>query len=200
MAIRYYITPTVAAHGFGRTPKYIIEYIFQFGVPWGGMDYGFQPIYLVAADLSAAQDAAVVANSDVFAFPFNLTTSVGGGNVTSAQTALETALIPAQWVNGAMVWRDVARIVAGMFQYMIRLQVVHAARTGGNTLIVDTSAKLNVQFGTLPVEIQGDILNAAQSLGYSTAGITSTTQLRAILKLLADQWGNETFHLGPFNL
>jgi len=157
------------------------------------MDYGFQPLFLVAADLTPAQDSAVTANTDVFAFPANLATAVGGGGVTAAQNALEAALIPAQWVNGSMLWSQVARIIAGMFQFMQRLNGIL-----GNAVVIDASAKLNAQWQTVPVDDQSAVLEAAQSLGYNTSFIQPTTQLRAILKTFADAWGNTPFRLGNF--
>lgn len=188
---RLYITP---AEGDpfseqGQHPKY-------FGAlpGWRGFYYGFQPTYLIAADLTPAQDAAVIANTDVFAFPFDLTGTVGGGNVQNARTALEAALIPAQAINGQNTWLEVARLVAGMFQFMQRLRGI----TGPTTLI-DTSAKLNVQWGSIPVDPwQTAILAAAASFGYDTTFIQNNTQLRTIIDNFGRQWGNKQFQFGEF--
>ena len=192
MAYRLYITPAlgIGTRDDPRRPAYISD----FPVSRFSMDYGFQPIFLTAADLASADDAQVTAHPDVFAFPFDLTTNVGGGNVTSAQNAFEASLIPAQWVNGAMQWSQVARTVAGMFQFMQRLNGVL-----GNEIVIDTSAKLNVQWSSVPANYQSAIIGAASSLNYDTSFIQPTTQLRAILKSFADQWGNRSFVMGPYN-
>ena len=192
MAFRLYIVPeqSIILQGEpARFPKYFSPF------PWNGFYYGFQPIYLVASDLAPADDAAIVANADVFAFPFNLTPTVGGGNVQAARNALEAALIPAQWVSGTTTWRQVARMVAGMFQFMQRLWALL-----GDVVLIDSSTKLNVQFSSLPANVQAAILQAAADLGYSTANIQANTQVRAILQDMGAQWGTKEFHFGGFTL
>jgi len=196
MAFRLYIVPAVVT-GSGENTDRTVKYFNTMGLRFAAMDYGLNNLFLVAADLLPADDAAITANADVFAFPFNLATTVGGGNVTSAQNALEAALIPAQWVNGSMVWSQIARTVAGMFQFMQRLAQFLSPILGPNP-VIDSSSKLNAQFGSLPSNIQQAILGACTSLGYSTANIQSNTQLRAILKDLADQWGAKPFQLNEF--
>jgi hypothetical protein len=199
MATRFYIVPSVSIFGPAgeqRFPKYVSALTGNFGP----LFYGFQPVFLVACDLTPAQDASVVANADVFAYPFNLDTNISGGAIASTRNAHEAFFIPAQDIP--VTYRLMARYVAGLFTYMQRLQFVVAARTGSNQLVIDTGAKLNVQFGTLPVENQGDVINAAQSLGYDTSFIVGTSQIRAILKVFADGWRNESFffQVGPGNL
>lgn len=156
------------------------------------MDYGFQPLFLTAADLTPAEDAAIVANADVFAFPFNLDTNIQGGAVNATRTDHEDRGIPLQNVPGT--YRLLARYDAGLFAYMQRLNVVL-----GNEVFVDTSAKLNTQWSSIPVDpYQTALLAAAASLGYDTSFITGTTQIRAILKAWADAWGNQPFTLNEF--
>jgi len=167
-----------------RDPKYFVG----SGFTYGAMDYGAQPLFLVAADLTPVQDSAMVAHSDVFAFPVDLSTNVGGGGVQSAQTALETALIPAQWVSGSMAWATVARTVAGMFQFMQRLDEMIRP----SVILIDSSTKLNGQWSSVPSDMQQKITSAAASLGYVFQP-AANDQLRAILKTLADQWGNRPF-------
>lgn len=190
MAYRLYIAPAIGAGTMTnpRRPKYFT------GLPYAAFDYGFQPLFLVASDLSVADDAAIVANADVFAFPFNLAPNLTNNQVTSASTAFETAFIPAQWVNASQTWRQVARTVAGMFQFMQRLHGVL-----GSVIVIDQSTKLNVQFNSLDPVIRQGILDAAASLGYST-NIAGNTQLRQVLKDLADQWGEKEFIFDRFVL
>jgi hypothetical protein len=88
-----------------------------------------------------------------------------------------------------------------MFQFMRTLDEAVVNRTGGHLVVIDTTAKLNMQFGSLPVENQQDILNAAAALGYDSSFIASNTQVRTILKTFSDVWGNQTFPFGiAFNL
>jgi hypothetical protein len=81
---RLYIVPAIgsgASPEDARRPKYIYELPrHQAGLIQGGWyDYGWQPIFLVGVDLTVAEDAAVVANADVFAFPFDLTVVPNAG-------------------------------------------------------------------------------------------------------------------------
>jgi len=163
------------------------------GLRFAGMDYGFQPLYLVAADLPGATDSAITANSDVFAFPVDLNPTLTSGQVNSARSALEAVFIPAQTLSPQDTWRGAARMVAGMFQFMQRLQNIW-----GNTVVLTDGAQLNVQFGSLPADLQAAVLTTAESLGYATDSITSTTQIRAILKSMADAWGTKPFQLNEF--
>jgi hypothetical protein len=190
MAFRLYITPAIGAGipGDGRRPKYVSALP---AVAWAGMDYGFNPLFLVAADLTAPQDASVVANADVFAFPFDLDTNITGGAITTTRNVHEAFLIPLQSVPATN--RLLARYDAGLFQYMQRLNVVL-----GNEVLIDNGAKLNIQWQNIPANVQTAALEAAQSLGYDTSFITGTTQLRAVLKVWADAWGNKQFQLNNF--
>jgi hypothetical protein len=188
MAFRLYIVPAI---GSGtpinpRRPKYFD------GFRYSGMDYGFQPIFLVAADLTAPQDAAIVANADVLAFPFDLDTAISGGAINTTRNAHEALLIPLQTVPATN--RLLARYDGGLFQYMQRLNVIL-----GNEALIDNSAKLNVQWQSIPANVQTAALEAAQSLGYDTSFIVGTTQLRAILKVWADAWGAQPFRLNEFS-
>lgn len=194
MAPRLYIVPaatTTTPFGTRREPKYFSS----LGVPWGGMDYGFQPVFLIGADLSVAQDTSVVANADVFAFPFNLQATISGAGVNARKNRLEDFFIPGDGVFNGMTEQACARYVAGLIQFMQRLNGVL-----GNEVVIDASAKLNVQWSAISANYQAAIIEAAQSLGYDTSFIGSNTQLRAILKNFSDQWGTRPFIVGPITL
>jgi hypothetical protein len=191
MANRIYIVPAAP----GPAPNTLVpKYIFALNVNMSPIYYGANPTFLVGADLTTAQDTAVIANADVFAFPFNLQATIAGGAVNARKAALEAAprLIPGDGVVAGMTEQACARYVAGLFQFVQRLQGVL-----GNEVFIDTSAKLNVLWNTIPaVPYQNAILEAAASLNYSTTFITGTTQLRVILRNFSEQWGNESFNLG----
>jgi hypothetical protein len=195
MAFRLYIVPAIgsgASTSDARRPKYI----HALRPPGAWMDFGFNPVFLCGVDMTAPQDTSVVANADVFAFPFDLTATISGGAVTTRKARFEDFLIPGDGVVNGMTEKACGRYVAGLFQYMQRLNGVL-----GNEVFIDTLAKLNVLWNTVPVDpYQTAILEAAHSIGYDTSFIVGTTQVRAILRNFADQWGNETFHFGTFNL
>ena len=192
MAFRLYITPNedrLFPDGVTRRcPKYFI------GTRYFAYDYGFQPMWLACGDLTPEQDAAIIANSDVFAFPLNLVVALTGQTAQQARDAYTLALIPEQWINAGMTWQQVARTTAGMFRYMQRLNSYL-----GNVVLIDDSTKLNVQFGSLPANVQQAILDAAASLGWQVS-IAPTTQVRQFLKDLSDQWGTTPFQFLEFSI
>jgi hypothetical protein len=188
MAYKLYIVPAIGGGG-GTQDARRPTYIHALQPPGAWMDYGFQPIFLCGVDLSPANDAAVVANADVFAFPVDLDTNISGGAINATRNTHEAFLIPLQSVPAT--YRLLARYDAGLFQYMQRLHGML-----GNQILIEDSAKLNIQWQSIPINTQTAMLNAAQSFSYDTAFITNTTQLRAILKVWADAWGNKVFQFG----
>lgn len=192
MSFRLYLVPQIGTGIFpdGRRPKYFVD---DLAVPWVGMDYGFQPVYLVGADLSPTDDTFVIGQADVFGFPFDLDPQLTAGQANVAEAALELFFIPANWVTASLTWRDVARTTAGMFQYMQRLNVIV-----GNVILLDGTSNrtLNTQWQNVPVNIQTGIRLAASQLGYNTTFIANNTQVRAIFKNFSDQWGSKPFIFG----
>jgi hypothetical protein len=193
MAFRLYLVPAIGT-GTQQDPRRA-KYLSAMSGYSGGMDYGFQPVFLTAADLSPANDAALVANADVFGFPVDLSGQLSGGDANTASAALESFFIPANWITGSLTWLEVARTIAGMFQYLQRLN-----GTIGNVVLLDGTGNktLNTQFNQIDPTIQAGIISAAQSLGYDTSFIQNNTQVRALIKNFADQWGQKPFIFGPF--
>ncbi len=171
-----------------RTPKYIAA----LSVPWAMVDYGFQPVALVAADVDGATDTSLQGNGDVTKIPDNLDNLLGAGAVSAVQTALENKNIPAGWVTSALSYRTVLRTIWGFFAFLQRYAVV----SGNTNPIIAASINLDTQFGSLPQTAQDNLAATAKSLGLNTTGVTGTTTLRVILKGIADQWGQRSFTLG----
>ncbi len=210
MAFRLYIVPSL---GDGvsiippytdttgpRRPKYIAALQPQYlpgGIPGEWWDYGFQPVFLAGVSLTTADDAAVVANSDVIALPFNLETNITGGQINALKNALEAKFIAADYISGGMSWHAIALANAGMFRFMRALY-----GEVGNIILFDGTGNktLNAQYGSLPTSIQDAIQRAAAVEGLSTAFITSTTQVRAMFKELSDQSQSKGFRFGPFTI
>lgn len=181
MAIRVYLLPIVPhpARANGRVPKYLIA----LGVPWGGMDYGLEPVMLVVADVTAAQHAALAANADVVSVPANLDAPIGAGALNAARSALEALGIPAQWLVASTTWREAVRHVARVFQLAQRFHGLYGVRLyrGGVTL--------NTTVARLTAGQRAALLDAATSLGWDVSGVQSDWTLRHALKALSDQWG-----------
>jgi hypothetical protein len=192
VAFRLYLVPSIGTGIFpdARRAKYFKD---DLGVPYASMDYGFQPVFIVGADLSPADQAFIDAQPDASSFPANLDVPLSAGEATNASTLLESFFIPAHWVTAALTWRETARITCGMFQYFQRVNGI----LGSVILLDGTSNKtLNTQWQVIPVNIQQGLLEAARSLGYDTSFIANNTQVRAIIKNFSDQWGSKPFIFG----
>jgi hypothetical protein len=203
MAFRIYIVPAV---GVGtredrRRPKYFadgqITAVDATPLLWSGLDYGFEPWYIVGSDLTVAQDAFVVGQADGFALPFNLDATLTSPQVNNTKNKLEAVNIPAAWVNNTLTWRQVARTVIGIVMFMQRYSAIYANATLGNTApLFDSNRTLNSAFGTLPQLVQDSMVQAAVSFGIPTDGLSASTTLRAIFKAMADFFQGSPIPMG----
>lgn len=202
MTWRIYIVPAVESTINGRlfrNPKYFGGYkvapdVGLENLQWSAMDYGFEPVYMVAADVSVAQHTILSGKADVLSAPTNITANLTAAAVTTVKNFLESINIPAGWVTTLLTYAQVLKIVAGLFQFMQRLHTIHP------TKLFQPGTTLATTFGELPVDTQLAIAEAGNSFGYNTTALTPNTTLRSILKYLADQWGTDPISLGAFNL
>lgn len=187
MAFRLYIVPIIGdgTKGNSRRPKYFSDLI----VDWSAMDYGFEPVMFVGADLSSEDHTSIAGQVDTTALPVNLNPTLTGGQVTATQNALEALNLPAGWVNTSLTWREVVRTVLGMFTFFQRFGAVYAENTGNVPPSVFTSGvTLSTTFGSLPLAVRTAMLDTATSFGISTSGLAAGTTLRVILKALAENF------------
>lgn len=193
MPFRLYIVPVIGTgvKGDPRRPKYFAD----LSVDWSAVDFGFEPVMFVGATLSVSDDNAIVGQADVTALPFDLAPTLTGGQVNTIQSKLEALNIPAGWVNTSLTWLLVVRTVLGMFSYLQRFSAVYAENTGNTPPSVFTSGvTLNTTFGSLPLAVRTAMVDAAQSFGFSTSGLTANTTLRVILKALADNFQEQQYN------
>lgn len=189
MTTRYYLVPLIDDDGL-RAPKYIID----LGVTWGAMDYGIIDTALVAADVSDAQHTGLIANADVVAIPLNIDNTISLAALPLVSAQLENLKIPGNWVNTGHTYRQVLRMVGGLFQFAQR----HRALSG--KIIIPENINLGQSWGDLGQQTRLELQMTADSFNYNTTGVTAATTIRTILKALADQWGAQEFLLGRFTL
>lgn len=158
------------------------------------MDFGLEPVMLVAGEMDLARDAAVTANADVLALPVDLDQALGGAGRNRVQSALEARNLPAGWVTATMTYRQVVRPVAAILLFAQRYHGLTGARLFGSGVTLDTA------FGSLPAQVQQNLLRAAESLGYDTSALTASTTLRQALKAMSDQWGARPIRLNGVEL
>lgn len=181
MAIRFYLVPVIG-DGLKPTTARRPKYISDGGIAgaYQAMDYGDDPVMLVAAEVTAGEHTSIASNADVVSAPADLEATIGA-NLATVQAALESKSIPADWVSSGMTYRTVLRWVARLFLLCARLQGLRAGRlfTAGITL--------SSTVGDLSVSVRQKLNDGAQSLGLDTSGITLATTIRAALKTLGNQ-------------
>ena len=195
MAFRLYIVPKVGT-GDDSDPwraKYFADGLIIPRPAYSAMDYGFEPWFVVGADLSSSDEAFVLAQSDVTAIPANLNANLTNPQVTSVQNKLESINIPAGWVNNGLQWLAVVRIVLGMFSFIQRFgSILNSGQTLGTGFF--GSITLSTTIAELSANQVTALQQAAADLNLSTAGITGSTTLRVALKTLADQMSARTYN------
>jgi hypothetical protein len=191
MTIRYYLVP-IETVGEARGPKYLrwrfTENPTPLGVTWSGMDFGLEPAMLVRADVTGGQHTTLSANADVVSIPTNIDANITADALPTVKAALETLNIPADWVTTAFTYRQVLRMVAGLFQFAQRHHGIHFERL--------FSFNMDTQFSSLPLPVRQRLIATANSLNYDISGLSGSNTIRQILKDVADQWGDKPIILG----
>ena len=207
MTVRIYIMPIVETPINGiiyRCPKYIGMnfHNIQITTALAGleslnpnmMDYGFQPVCIYVADVTGAQHTILSSKSDVLSAPVNIDANLTSGAVNTVKDFLELIHIPAGWVTTFKTYRQVLRLIGWLFQFMQRLHGTYPHK------LFDGQATLNSTYGSLSPEWQAALLQAGQSFGFDTSGLTANTTLRTILKFMADQFNDQPLNLGLVTL
>jgi hypothetical protein len=194
---RFYILPieTVGAH---RGPKY---FTWRYdpdppgiNCPWGLMDYGLIDACLVAADISQEQHESLAANLDVAAPPQNIDQAISEIAIPQVKAVLEELRIPADWVDSTCTYRQVLRMIAGLFLFAQRHYGMHLEP------LIDSKSQLELRWNQIPAARRERIQATADALGYDYSAVTGTWLIRRILKHLGDQWGAKPFYVGGVEL
>jgi len=186
MATRFYLVPKA---GTGQTiddvyrPKYFMNGLGQ-GLIAGAivaMDYGLEPVFLVAADVTNAEHTTINANSDVTALPLNIDLAVGV-NLATVTGKLDALGLPSDWVDATTTYRQILRKVTQFMQLAQRLHGLF------NLRVLPVGISLNSTVGSLSANQRQKLADAIASFPNGTASeITAGMTIRAALKTLADQ-------------
>jgi hypothetical protein len=192
--IRFYILPIEVIDtptGLVRLPKYI----HQFDVSWGMMDYGgLIDAAILAAEVTQGQHEQLLSNPDVEAAPENIDQNISDIAIPQVKAVMEQLRIPAGWVDNTYTYRQIFRMIAGLFQFAQHYYGIHKEP------LIDNQGQLNLRWNQIPQDRQDRIIATADDLGYEYAEIQPTWLIRQVLKYLGDQWGDQTYHLGVVDL
>jgi hypothetical protein len=186
--VALFLTPKIGTGAYTSPyrPKYTDPGSLGAGIDlapgsWAAMDYGFEALFLVKADLTTTQRTALSAQTDVLMVPANLDSTVSAAALARIQSTLEAANLPAEWVTTALTYRQVLRRVRRVITFMQRWQGMFGDRVFVNGITLDT------RWNQLPANIQQRLRDVAASLTLDTSSITNNTTLRTILRVVADQ-------------
>jgi len=151
---RIYILPLVLDAFDARVPKYIHDASLDYSL----IDAGKRNLCLVNTDIPDASHVLLAAQSDVLSVPQNLDNNLSAAAVTIVKNKLDAMNVPNGWVNTNLTYRQVLRVVAGIFLLAQRFETI----TGGdlfNALDQDTILR------DIPARIRLNLLSAAQIRG-----------------------------------
>lgn len=187
MAVHVYLVPKI---GDGLTPfsafrpKYTdpdsVQAGWNISGRWQAMDYGPENAFLLIADTTNAEHTALSSQVDVLAVP-NFNSQVASLAVSTIQSKLESANLPAEWVNNTLTYRQVIRRVRRIITFMQRYFGIHRESAFAGGLTLDT------RINQIPQARRQRLAATAQDLGLDTSGISGTTTIRQALRILADQ-------------
>lgn len=177
MAIRWYLVPKIGTgvQGDAFRPKYIAGAIAE----WRAIDYGNDLAFLVEADVTNSQHNTINGNADVLSLPTNLDTTIGA-SLATVRAKCEALGIPAGWMTSAMTIRQALRWVGRLFLLNQRLQ------GRSNLRLLPAGVMLDTIISDLPTALRNGLIDAAQSWGVDTTGVTGSMTLRQALRQVAD--------------
>jgi len=191
--IRFYILP-IERNGNARGPKYFgwkydpnppgIDCIYSI------VDYGSIDMCVLAADILQADHDALILNTDVYAFPENLDTTMTLANRQALNTYLEAHAVPGDWLKAGDTFRVAARTVSSMFLYLQRVLGIMGYPTNPFSGLT-----LNTRYSSIPNPLHDALHTGATSLGYAW-NVGNNDQIRKIWKDMSDQWGSTPILFG----
>ena len=185
--IRFYILPIISVYDESvdanvRKPKYI--HVLS---EWGMMDYGLIDAALAVAEVTQAQHEQIMANPDVEVAPENIDQNISDIAIPRVKAVMEQLRIPAGWVDNTYTYREILRMLAGLFQFAQRYWGMHGE------VLIDNQAQLDLRWNQIPLASRNRIKATADDLGYDHSEVQNTWLIRQILKYLGDQWGEQLF-------
>lgn len=191
--IRLYIMPYVDFGGNRRGPKYLRGRHNPSGMPvlrWAAKYYGLIDACLVACDLTQEQHEQLVAEPDVVAAPEDVDQNISEIAIPEVMQVMEALRIPADWIDSTYAYRQILRMIGGLFLFAQRYYGMH------NGPLIDSTAQLDLRWNQIPEARQDRIVATADMLDYDYSAVQPTWLVRRILKHLGDQWGETPILFG----
>lgn len=187
MAVRLFLAPAETTAARQRGPQY---FRWRFdpdppGVAVGSnefFDFGADPTFLVACDVTPAELTALQALSDVTVIPANLDAQLGA-NLATVQAKLEALGLPSDQLTATRTYRQVLRGVVAIFAVAQRFQALDTS----DGRLFPPGITLSTTVGSLSQATRDKINQAVTDAGYTLTNVTGATTLRQVLNQLAAQ-------------
>jgi hypothetical protein len=177
MAFRIYILPMItvidamAPNGSVRRPAYTDNLKFS------AVDYGSENVCVcLLHDLTQEQHDSIVSKQDVMSLPQNIDQNMTSGAVNAAQSFLEGLNIPANWINTNRTFRDVVKIIVGLFQ----LNQKWSGLTNGSSPFKE-GLNLETKFVDMTTNVRSRLLLCFDELNIDRTMLTVQNNIREIL-------------------
>lgn len=201
MTIRFYIVPLeIVVHSpdpysATRTHKYfgsinddndLLRVPIVPNVNYQSTHMGLENVSLVRADVTPAQHAILISYPDVIAFPENLNNNATQNAIDDVSPKLEAYKIPSDWIDTSLTYRQILRRIHRIFK-VARFMHEH----GFNINLFGAGRLLSTTYSELSLSIRNRLTQVAALVGADTSGLTGSSTVRQILKVLMDaQEGN----------
>lgn len=199
MADTLYFVPVIRrGHPIYRIPKYFwhgpsgyaglpeLENIIQ----GQQLTHKLEDLYLLVADLDAAQDAALTAQPDVLKVP-PLDNTIPNTTVRDiVRGFLNDIGIPSQWIVVGMAYRTILRVIIGLWRFRAIIQHFAGHRMFFETLDLDKT------ISQLSPAMVDALASTADALGLDYSGVTGTSTIGEVLYLMGQQFANTEYRLG----
>lgn len=191
MTVRFYLLPLIGDGVSVKSalrPKYAADWAIDHpgvGLRSEWKEFAREGTYLVAADVTVAQNTEISGNADVITIPANLDSQIGAALAT-VQSKLDALNIPSDWVQSTNTYRDVLRVVIKVFRLINRFNAQQKVN------FFASGVTLNTQINQLNAAQRNALTQAAQSFGLDAGGITPTMQIRQALRIVAVQLPSTT--------
>jgi hypothetical protein len=194
MAVELFLLPMEGA-GTAEDPiraKYVIDpqIIRQGTIRLSRVDHAVVMIEATQAYLDFVRSQA---DAISLATAQTIDSTINGGQRNTVRNWLENRGIPALWIQIGETRRQVIRGLIGMFLISQRLEGKFGE--GFRQRATRYGITLATQWSNLPTAAQDELLDVAREFGIENPGLTATSPLRDVLKVLGDGMQNRRFML-----
>ncbi len=142
----------------------------------------------------------IKANTDVtvLATQSNIDSALNASQANAAKLIFEDAFIPNIFINSGDTRREVLRAVVGSFLFSQRMEGLFGE--SWKRKAQNAGVTLNSQWQDFPQALKDALITVRDDFGWTNLGITNTSTLRDILKVVSDQFSTAPFFIAGIEI